>query len=380
MRTLATKSTLVLAATLGAVFAGTAARADADDVGKWYLNPMIQGVWVDDDRNADDNWGGQIGIGKALSEDWNVELNYAHSTHDGALDNDLQFEDVEVNALRVFYRDSARTNPYLLGGLGWLQKNYETTDNTSSLVGSLGAGLLIHLGESASGSSTTSLRGEVRVRYEMSGGGNTSVDYLAGLGLQFAFGRPRPAAAPEPVVVPPPPPVDSDGDGVFDPQDRCPGTPPNTQVDAVGCELDSDGDGVLDRADRCPNTPAGARVDAQGCRIDSEIQLKGVVFATDKAELLPASYPMLDDAIATLKKNPGIRIEVAGHTDDRGSAAHNQSLSQRRAETVAKYLKDGGVTNELQAVGYGESQPLEDNATEAGRQANRRVVLKILAN
>ncbi len=379
MRTLATKSTLVLAATLGAGFAGTVARADADDVGKWYLNPMIQAVWLDDDRNADDNWGAQLGIGKALSEDWNVELNYAHSIHDGALGNDLRFENVELDALRVFYRDSARTNPYLLGGIGWLYKNYETTDNTSTFSGSLGAGLLVHLAESANGSSTTSLRGEIKVRYDLNSGGNTSVDYLAGLGLQFAWGRPRPAAPAEPVVVPPPP-ADSDGDGVVDPQDRCPGTPPNTKVDASGCELDSDGDGVLDSADQCPGTLAGRRVDPRGCEIKKEIELRGVKFATDKADLLPESYPMLDDAIATLKKYPELKIEVAGHTDDRGSAAHNQSLSQRRAETVEKFLRDGGVTNELKAVGYGESQPMEDNATDAGRQANRRVVLKIISN
>lgn len=379
MRTLATKSTLVLAATFGAVFAGTFARADADDVGKWYLNPMIQAVWVDDDRNADDNWGAQLGIGKALSEDWNVELNYAHSIHDGALGNDLRMQNVELDALRVFYRDSARTNPYLLGGIGWLYKNYETTDNSSAFAGSLGAGLLVHLAESADGSFTTNLRGEIKVRYELNSGGNTSVDYLAGLGLQFAWGRPRPAAPAEPVVVPPPP-ADTDGDGVIDPQDRCPGTPPNSKVDAVGCELDSDGDGVLDSADQCPGTLAGRRVDPRGCEIKKEIELRGVKFATDKADLLPESYPMLEDAIATLKKYPDLKIEVAGHTDDRGTAAHNQSLSQRRAETVEKYLKDGGVTNELKAVGYGESQPLEDNATDAGRQANRRVVLKIISN
>jgi OOP family OmpA-OmpF porin len=401
-----TRITVILAALIGAVLSATSARADADDVGKWYLNPMVQGVWVDDDRNADDHWGGQIGIGKALGENWNIELNYGNSAHNGALGNDLKFEDVELNVLRVFYRDTARANPYLLGGLGWLQKNYDLTENTSELAASLGAGILVHLGSNASGSHTTSLRGEFKVRYELNEGNNTSVDYIAGIGLQFAWGRPRPAVAPEPVA--PTAPTDSDGDGVLDVQDRCPGTAPNTKVDGVGCELDSDGDGVVDSKDQCPDTragrkvneagcevdtdgdgvldgddqcpgtAAGARVDVRGCEIKKEIRLPGVVFATDQAELLPESYPVLNDAIATLKKNPDLRIQVAGHTDSRGSDAHNQKLSQRRADTVARYLKDGGVTNELKAVGYGESEPIEDNGTEAGRQQNRRVVLKIL--
>jgi OOP family OmpA-OmpF porin len=401
-----TRITVILAALCATALSGMSARADSDDVGKWYLNPMIQGVWVDDDRNADDHWGGQIGIGKALSDNWNLELNYAHSTHDGALGNDLKFEDVELNVLRVFYRDTARATPYLLGGLGWLQKNYELTENTSELAASLGAGILVHLGENASGSYTTSLRGEFKVRYEMNEGDHSSVDYIAGVGLQFAWGRPRPVAAPEPPA--PPAPADSDGDGVLDTQDRCPGTAPNTKVDAfgceldsdgdgvidskdqcpdtragrkvneVGCEVDSDGDGVLDGDDQCPGTAAGVRVDVRGCEIKNEMRLPGVVFATDQADLLPESYPVLNDAIATLKKYPDLRIEVAGHTDSRGSDAHNRKLSQRRADTVERYLKDGGVTNDLKAVGYGESQPIEDNDTEAGRQQNRRVVLKIL--
>ncbi|MCS7001538.1 MAG: OmpA family protein [Dehalococcoidia bacterium] len=71
-------------------------------------------------------------------------------------------------------------------------------------------------------------------------------------------------------------------------------------------------------------------------------------------------------------------MEVAGHTDSRGSDAYNLALSQRRAETVLKYLTDNGVTNTLRARGYGERQPVASNRDEAGRAQNRRVVLRIL--
>jgi OOP family OmpA-OmpF porin len=176
----------------------------------------------------------------------------------------------------------------------------------------------------------------------------------------------------------PPALADSDGDGVPDTQDRCPGTRPGTRVDGYGCELDADGDGVLDKSDQCPATLPGVRVDAGGCEFKDEIKLPGVVFAPDKVQLLAESFPVLNAAIATLSKYPELRILVAGYTDNRGSDAHNLQLSQRRAEAVAKYLKDGGATNELKAVGYGEAQPVADNRSKAGREQNRRIVLKIL--
>jgi len=201
-------------------------------------------------------------------------------------------------------------------------------------------------------------------------GAHASPWLLLGLGGQ--------QAAAEATRVAPPASVDSDGDGVPDTQDRCPGTPPSTRVDIYGCKLDSDSDGVPDSDDHCPNTALGVRVDTRGCEVKDEIRLPGVVFATDEAALLPESFPVLNDAIATLKKYPELNIEVAGHTDNRGSDAHNRKLSQRRADTVAKYLRDGGATNNFKAVGYGATQPLTDNGTEAGRRQNRRVVLKIL--
>ena len=87
---------------------------------------------------------------------------------------------------------------------------------------------------------------------------------------------------------------------------------------------------------------------------------------------------MLNNAIATLKRYPEVNIEVAGHTDSRGSDAFNLDLSARRAATVLKYLQDGGVTNTMTSRGYGERQPMASNNTDDGRQQNRRVVLRVL--
>jgi outer membrane protein OmpA-like peptidoglycan-associated protein len=88
--------------------------------------------------------------------------------------------------------------------------------------------------------------------------------------------------------------------------------PSGTKVDEKGCELDGDGDGILDSQDKCPDTPKGERVDATGCPFNKELLLQGVKFATNSAELLPESIPVLDRAIATLKRYPELSVEVAG--------------------------------------------------------------------
>ena len=173
--------------------------------------------------------------------------------------------------------------------------------------------------------------------------------------------------------------LDSDGDGVVDRLDLCPNTPTGRKVDAKGCDLDSDGDGVIDVLDQCPNTPAGDRVDAKGCSLPKVMNLKGVNFDNDQASLRPEAIAILDEATAVLKRYPGMKVEVAGHTDSRSSNRHNLDLSQRRAKAVMDYFVGKGVdANRLAAKGYGEGQPLADNTTAEGRAKNRRVELRIL--
>ena len=212
---------------------------------------------------------------------------------------------------------------------------------------------------------------------------------------------------------------DSDGDGVFDNMDKCPNTPAGRKVNAQGCELDGDGDGVVDGLDKCPNTPAGRKVNAQGCELDTDgdgvvdamdkcptvpaktadgcpaavvepapvvnpapvaapqkLVLGDVLFATNEATLTQNATATLDKAAASLQEWGHIKVEVAGYTDDRGTAKYNESLSSRRADAVRTYLIGKGVdADRLTAKGYGESSPVADNATVEGRSENRRVEL-----
>ncbi|MFD1882006.1 OmpA family protein [Paracoccus pacificus] len=103
-----------------------------------------------------------------------------------------------------------------------------------------------------------------------------------------------------------------------------------------------------------------------------------VLFATDSTAVSSASQSDLYAVARNLQQYPNTRVEVIGHTDDTGSAAYNQDLSQRRASAVANVLIAGGVpTSRVSAVGRGESQPVASNADASGRAKNRRVELII---
>lgn len=107
----------------------------------------------------------------------------------------------------------------------------------------------------------------------------------------------------------------------------------------------------------------------------------GILFDVNKSIIRPDALTDLDRLVAVLQKYPDTNVLVEGHTDNTGTDAINQPLSERRAQAVANVVITRGVTaDRLTTQGYGSSQPVGDNATEEGRQANRRVELAIYAN
>jgi len=186
--------------------------------------------------------------------------------------------------------------------------------------------------------------------------------------------------------------VDTDGDGVPNYNDACPGTPKGAKVDKFGCPLDEDKDGVHDYLDVCPNTPFGIEVDADGCpiikdtvsakqtKIESLVLSGDTNFEFDESNLLPISYPALDDLVKTMKEHPEYTWEIGGYTDSIGRDRYNETLSEQRAQSVADYLlKKGVIKNNLKIVGYGKANPIATNETEDGRFLNRRVEIKLLS-
>lgn len=188
------------------------------------------------------------------------------------------------------------------------------------------------------------------------------------------------------------PEFDNDVDGIADINDGCRDQPEDYDgyQDDDGCpDTDNDGDSIADVLDQCINEAEDYDndQDEDGCFdetrkikiTENKIELEEkIFFKLNKATILPVSYPLLDEVVDVLEKNPTIHIRIEGHTDSKGKARYNKKLSDKRATSVRTYLMNKGIDPErLESVGYGEEQPIEDNSTEAGRAANRRVEIHI---
>ena len=185
------------------------------------------------------------------------------------------------------------------------------------------------------------------------------------------------------------PELDNDGDGIVDAQDKCPNEPEDKDgfQDDDGCpELDNDGDGIADAQDSCPNEPEtfNGVDDSDGCPDSGgAVQIAGnkielpenISFDTGRATIARRSEALVGRIADKLNANPGVRrIRIEGHTDDVGSAKKNQELSQARAEAVRDLLIRKGVdADRLQAVGFGNTRPLDTHRNAEARARNRRV-------
>ncbi|WP_437629434.1 OmpA family protein [Sorangium sp. So ce854] len=188
------------------------------------------------------------------------------------------------------------------------------------------------------------------------------------------------------------PELDNDLDTVPDLNDKdstgknCMNDPedPDGYEDADGCpEPDNDQDTVIDLEDQCPNEPGVVGGDKPGCPkkpslvivTEKEIKItQQIHFEFDKDKIRPESFPILDAVVDVLQQNPKIKIEIQGHTDNRGAAAYNKKLSDRRAASVKKYLVAKGIDeSRLTSVGYGMERPIVPNTSDQNRALNRRV-------
>jgi outer membrane protein OmpA-like peptidoglycan-associated protein len=185
---------------------------------------------------------------------------------------------------------------------------------------------------------------------------------------------------------------DNDNDGLADARDGCPVDPEDKDgfEDDDGCpDDDNDQDGLADSIDPCP-VEAEDRdgvEDEDGCPdadkdtyqnvvvTEERIEIKQTVhFDTGRATIKRVSFPLLDEVAQALADHPKIRVRVEGHTDSQGQDAYNLRLSRDRARAVREYLEGRGVDgSRMTSDGYGETRPISDNRTAAGRAQNRRV-------
>ena len=231
--------------------------------------------------------------------------------------------------------------------------------------------------------------------------------------LFYSLGFAQNISRQKAVIAPPPPPppvvLDRDGDGVLDADDKCPDVPglvalqgcPDRDGDGIadgddkcpdvagiakyqGCPIpDTDGDGVNDEEDKCPTRPGP--VSNQGCPVIAKeviekinFAAKNVFFATGSYKLLPKSFKSLDEVVTLLKADESLMIDIDGHTDAQGTDESNQVLSDNRAGAVKNYLTGKGVdASRLKSTGFGETKPVADNKTAAGRAKNRRTEMTV---
>lgn len=173
---------------------------------------------------------------------------------------------------------------------------------------------------------------------------------------------------------------DADGDGVTDKADKCPSV--KGPKDNAGCPWpDTDGDSILDKDDKCPDVKGTAA--NNGCPEVTETAIKSlneyaktILFESGKASFQKQTFVVLQSITSILKEYPTAKFSIEGHTDDSGSVAFNQTLSENRASAVKNYLIENGISaDRLTSAGYGKSRPIDK--TKAGKANNRRVEVKL---
>ena len=358
---------LLCAALLGGLsIAHVAVAQEFDD--RWYLTGSTGFNIQDDARGTRNAPFVGLGLGKMISPNWSLdgELNYQNPKFDDNQDMLWSQYGISLDLRRHFMQEGRSWNPYVLMGLGY-QRSEEEFDafpspdspgqrEDGNLAAKVGIG-------AQGGGERVKVRTELAYRLDMD---DSSVaapdedrfgDLLASVGVLIPLGA---AAAPAPAPAPAP-------------------AAPNC------ADLDDDGDGVNNCDDKCPGSQAGQTIGPDGCPVPVSIDLKGVNFDYDKSNLRPDAVAILSEAVEILKRYPELKVEVAGHTDSKGTDAYNQSLSERRARAVYDYLTSNGIdaSRLVGPVGYGESRPIAPNTNPdgsdnpEGRAKNRRTELNV---
>jgi outer membrane protein OmpA-like peptidoglycan-associated protein len=176
---------------------------------------------------------------------------------------------------------------------------------------------------------------------------------------------------------------DTDKDGIPDSEDKCPTIAGSAKYQ--GCPVpDTDGDGLNDEVDKCPTIKG--TIARNGCpeEVKKEIVEKvnyaarRIQFQQGKADLMPATHNVLNEVVAVLNQNRGLKLSIEGHTSGDAGYDANMKLSQDRANKVKAYLVSKGISaSRLKAKGFGPTQPISTGTTEAEKAKNRRVELKL---
>lgn len=322
-----------------------------------YLGVLGTYTFADKDRDRngaeiDFGAGGSVLYGWQSRRRWGFELQGFMETFETSRTLRTDFYRYGGN-VDLFYAfgDRTKLTPFVLIGVGGNHDDVFPASDKFTWFGNVGVGAVTG---PVTSFGDLRVRGEARYLYDDFESGYSDIRLGLGIEIPLFARKGDPAAIPAPQEV--------------------------VKVVEVPTGLnDSDGDGVIDEKDQCPDTPPKTRVDGDGCPLPKVLALHGVTFEFDSTRLRPDAQTILDNASLILKKYPDMQVEVAGHTDSKGSERYNLKLSDGRAAAVREYFIGKGVgAGQLTSKGYGEAEPIADNATEAGRERNRRVELRIL--
>ena len=338
---------------------------------------FVSGILTDSKAGLkDDNYfNGGISLGKNIQESFidQIEIIYMRS-------DSLEYENSNgntnlnrafVNAVKRF-AITDRFAAYGLAGLGYQDVTQELGNFEDSPIFNYGVGLRYDIPYYG-----IAVKGDIRHLITTK---DTQNDFMYTLGLAMPLGKKNSdlVAAKAPIVdqeiAEEAIDGDDDKDRVLNSKDLCPNTLAGVKVDKDGCEVkndDDDKDGVLNKFDKCPNTSAGVKVNKDGC---VDVINLNINFDNNSAVIKNEYKKNLETFANILKQNKSLTAVIEAHTDGKGSDAYNQNLSDRRAVSVINALKALDInTSRLKSIGYGESQPIATNDTEAGKAINRRV-------
>jgi len=350
----------------------------ADESTEWYVSPMLSYIKSDSDRDADNDLGVMLGLGKKINQQWNLEVSAVIDSLDlESGSGEFKQRGLMVDGLYFFDRDTVMKT-YAIVGAGIMNTDTGSQDSNNPML-NVGVGMMQKLSDSG-----IALRADVRYRFDMDDESLPSEDEFGDLmlnvGLTIPFGSTHKVKQANMSVKPVNKTNTSNNEKIASVVDSAQEEKSVTakEVETVAAK-DSDNDGIADNKDNCPSSAEGEKVDSTGCKLQQSFVLKGVNFVTGSNILEDESKNTLNDVAETFARNPDINVEVAGYTDNRGNVGFNQRLSQKRAESVKAYLISQGVDEgRMIAKGYGIDSPIADNANSQGRAINRRVELHLI--
>jgi len=351
-----------------------AVSASAYQKGENYISPTLGYHFFDSDHELENSAELGLRLGRFLSEDYSIEIEGAFArTENERTKDSVTATTLSLNSL-MHFKYTEKIRPYIFLGVGGMFHE----DNHAGVLAGLGLRL----------AATEQVSFDLRIKdMFMTKSRN---DIVTSLSLNFAFGKASPSkaepAASEKKSEEEPAAAakserkresnanaDSDNDGVLDVADSCPNTPAGYAVGPNGCVIDSDKDGVYDHEDRCPKTPKGMEVNSAGCAKAVPLHVN---FENNSAKIDKAYCGNIAEFAKFVKAKEGVKLVViAGHTDNKGSAAYNKILSQKRADAIRNVLikKHGIKASMIKAKGYGEEKPLFANDSAENMFKNRRI-------